>query len=378
MKNNPLKQIENFGQSIWLDYIRRDLISSGALRHLILDDGLKGITSNPSIFENAITKSNIYDSDIMNLAEKGKSAAEIYEIISQKDVLSAADEFKPLFDATRGREGFVSLEVNPNLSHDTQGTIEEARRLWNLLYRPNVFIKVPATVEGLPAIEQLIAEGINVNVTLLFSLKRYRQVAEAYIAGIKSRMLSGKPLENVNSVASFFLSRIDSVVDPVDETFMALGGEQVHFATNIRGQVAISCAKIAYSYYKDIFDGDEFKWLAAHGARTQRLLWASTGTKNPDYSDIKYVEALIGANTVNTLPMETLNAYKDHGNPMTRLDQHLNRACWVISELPELGIDLEKVTQKLEEDGLHKFIDSYDKLISAINERSTQFKLQNH
>jgi transaldolase len=370
MKDNPLSQLGALGQSIWLDYIRRDLIASGGLRRLIEEDGLRGMTSNPSIFEKAIADSHDYDEDIRALALKGKDAEAIYEALSQRDVQSAADEFRPLYDRTDGKDGYVSLEVNPHLAHDTHGTTEEARRLWAVLNRPNVFIKVPATTEGLPAIRQLLGEGINVNVTLLFALPRYRQVAEAYLAGIETRAAQGKPVKQVASVASFFVSRIDTLVDALLEELIAQGGRKADLAKKLRGQVAIASAKMAYQIYQEISGGDRFKKLAAQGARVQRLLWASTGTKNPDYRDVKYVEALIGPDTVNTAPLETLDAYRDHGEPKARLENDVGEAARVLKRLPELGITLDQVTQQLEDEGVEKFNQPFDKLIAAVGERS--------
>jgi len=370
MKNNPLKQLGTLGQSIWLDYIRRDLIASGELRRLIEEDGLRGMTSNPSIFEKAIADSHDYDDDIRTMALKGKGAEAIYETLSQRDVQSAADEFRPLYDRTDGKDGYVSLEVNPHLAHDTKGTIEEARRLWAALNRPNVFIKVPATADGLPAIQQLISEGININVTLLFGLPRYRQVAEAYIAGIEARAVQGKPVKNVASVASFFLSRIDALVDPLLEKLIAQGGQKTDLAKKVHGQVAIASAKMAYQIYKEIFGSDRFRKLTAQGARVQRLLWASTSTKNQDYSDVKYVESLIGPDTINTAPVETIDAFRDHGDPKSCLEQDVEEAHWVMARLPELGVNIEKVTQQLEEEGVEKFSKPFDKLMETLAQRS--------
>ena len=366
MKNNPLQQLGTFGQSIWLDYIRRDLFASGELRRLIEEDGLRGMTSNPSIFEKAIVESHDYDADIQAMVREGKAAKEIYEALSQRDVESAADEFRPLYDRTDGNDGYVSLEVNPHLAHDTNGTIQEARRLWGALNRPNVFIKVPATTEGLPAIQQLISEGININVTLLFGLPRYRQVAEAYIAGIEARTAQGKPVKHVASVASFFVSRIDAMVDSSLEKLIAQGGKAADLAKKVRGQVAIASARMAYQIYGELFGSDRFKKLATQGVRVQRLLWASTGTKNPDYSDVKYIEALIGADTVNTVPVETLNAYRDHGAPQSQLEHDVATARWVLERLPELGISIDKVTQQLEDEGVAKFNAPFDKLLATL------------
>ena len=371
MRSNPLKQLETLGQSIWLDYIRRDLIAKGELRRLIEEDGLRGMTSNPSIFEKAMVESHDYDDDIRALALKGMGAKEIYEALSQRDVQSAADVFRPLYDRTGGKDGYVSLEVNPHLAHDTNGTIQEARRLWVALDRPNVFIKVPATTEGPPVIQRLISEGINVNVTLLFGLPRYRQVAEAYLAGIDARASQGQAVERVASVASFFVSRIDALVDLMLEPILAQGGEKADLAKAVRGHVAVASARMAYRNYKEIFGGDRFRTLAARGARGQRLLWASTGTKNPEYKDVKYVEALIGPDTVNTVPLETLDAYRDHGEPEARLERDVAEAARVLKRLPERGISLEKVTQQLEDEGVAKFNKPFDKLMETLAQRSS-------
>jgi transaldolase len=370
MKNNPLQQLGTLGQSIWLDYIRRDLIAGGGLRRLIEEDGLRGMTSNPSIFEKAIVDSHDYDEDIRAMALEGKSAEAIYETISQRDVQSAADEFRPLYERTDGKDGYVSLEVNPHLAHDANATMREARRLWDALNRPNVFIKVPATANGLPAIQQLISEGTNINVTLLFGLSRYRQVAEAYIAGIETCAAEGEPVKQVASVASFFVSRIDALVDPLLEKLIAQGGKKADLAKKLRGRVAIASAKMAYQIYKEIFGSDRFRKLAAQGAHVQQLLWASTGTKNPDYSDVKYIEALIGPDTVNTAPLETLDAYRDHGEPKVRLEEDVKEARRVLEQLPELGISIDNVTRQLEDEGVEKFCKPFDKLMATLTQRS--------
>jgi transaldolase len=369
MKTNPLQLLGTFGQSLWLDYIRRDLIASGELRRMIAEDGLCGMTSNPAIFEKAIAGSHAYDVDLRTMALAGQSAQAIYEALTQRDVQSAADAFRPVYDRTDGRDGYVSLEVNPHLALDTKGTIVEARRLWAALNRPNVFIKVPATLAGLPAIQQLISDGINVNVTLLFGLPRYLQVAEAYLAGLQARASAGKPVQRVASVASFFVSRIDSLVDPLLEASLAQGGPNAGLAKDLRGRVAIASAKLAYQLYKDVFGTLRFKRLRDAGARVQRLLWASTGTKNPAYSDVKYVEALIGQDTVNTLPLETLNAYRDHGAPQASLEQDAAEASQVLQRLRALGISLDKVAQQLEAEGVEKFNQPFDKLMATLAQR---------
>ena len=367
---NPLQLLPDYGQSIWLDYMRRDLLASGGLRRLIAEDGLRGMTSNPSIFEKAIVESHDYDADIQAMIREGKSEKEIYEALSQHDVQTAADEFRSLYDRTNGNDGYVSLEVNPHLAHDTNGTLQEARRLWGALNRPNVFIKVPATAAGLPAIQQLISEGINVNVTLLFGLPRYRQVAEAYLAGIEVRAAQGKPLKHVASVASFFVSRIDTLVDSFFGKIIAHGGTKADLATKLRGQVAIASAKLAYQIYREIFESDRFKKVATQGARAQRLLWASTGTKNPDYSDVKYIDALIGADTVNTVPVETLNAFRAHGVPQARLEHDVAFARWVMECLPGLGIRIDNVTEQLESEGVEKFNQPFDQLLATLTKAS--------
>jgi transaldolase len=370
MRYNPLKKLETFGQSIWLDYIRRDLITSGELLQLIENDGLRGMTSNPSIFQKAIAESEIYDADIRKLASQNKGVNTIYETISQQDVQTAADVFRPLYDETKGDDGYVSLEVNPHLANDTDGTIEEARRLRIALNRPNVLIKVPATAEGLPAIRQLIAEGININVTLIFGLPRYREVAEAFIEGLEDRVKQGKPIDNIVSVASFFLSRIDKVVDPMIEKIINYDNRKKKIAEEALGKVAISSAKVAYQIYKEVFGSARFKVLEEKGARPQRLLWASTSNKNPMYSNVKYIEALIAANTVNTVPPKTLDAYRDHGNPKLILEQNVRKAQRILTKLPELGIDLYERTQQLEEDGIRKFKKPFDKLMEALANKS--------
>jgi transaldolase len=371
MKNNSLKQLQTFGQSIWLDYIRRDLITSGELQRLIEEDGLQGMTSNPSIFEKAIVESPLYDADIRAMTRKGKTPKAIYEALSQQDVQNAADLFRPLYEQTDGKDGYLSLEVNPHLAHDTQGTIQEARRLWKALNRPNVFIKVPATSAGIPAIQQLISEGINVNVTLLFGLPRYRQVAEAFIAGLEARAAQGKPVKRVTSVASFFLSRIDTVVDPLLSKPLKQGGPAAELAKKVVGQTAIASAKEAYQIFKELFSGARFQKLKAEGASPQRLLWASTGTKNPAYSDVKYVEPLIGPDTVNTFPVDTLDAYRDHGDPAASLEKGVAEAARLLNSLPELGIMIDAITQQLEEEGIEKFNKPFDLLLESLANKQT-------
>lgn len=367
MKTNPLAKIETFGQSIWLDYIKRDLFN-GELKKFIDEDDLRGMTSNPSIFQQAIGESNEYDKDIARLVKEGKNADQIYDILTQHDVGTAADIFLPVYKKTNGLDGYVSLEVNPNLAHDTNLTLKEARRLWSALNRPNVLIKVPATKEGIPAIEQLIAEGINVNVTLLFGLSRYQEVAEAYIAGLSHRISQGKSIAHIASVASFFLSRIDVLLDPIFTSFITPTSDKAKLAESMLGQIAIASAKNAYSIFNQLFFSDKFKKLVEKGAHVQRLLWASTSTKNPAYSDVKYVEALIGPLTVNTIPLETLNAYRDHGCPKLTLETNLEAAKDYFLKLTEFNIVIDKVTQQLEDEGVVKFIKSYTQLMDTLQQ----------
>lgn len=371
MNNNPLKKLESLGQSIWLDYIRRDLITSGELLHLIENDGLRGMTSNPSIFEKAIAESNLYDAEIQQMNVDGKEVKAIYEAISQQDVQSAADVFRPLYDQTSAKDGYVSLEVNPHLAHNIKGSIQEGRRLWSRLNRPNVFIKVPATTEGLVAIRQLTSDGINVNVTLLFGIPRYREVAEAYLEGLEARLAKRKPIDQITSVASFFLSRIDTLVDPQLEKIMEAGGKKKEMATEALGEVAISSAKLAYQIYKEIFGSERFKKLKEKGAHAQRLLWASTSNKNPAYSDVKYIEALIGENTINTTPPQTIDAYRDHGDPKLSIELNFEKANRILTSLPKLGIDLDQLTQQLEDEGILKFNEPFDKLMGALEKKSS-------
>ena len=372
MKGNPLLSIQQCGQSVWLDFIDRKTIMSGKLKKLIDEDGIRGVTSNPKIFKDAISEGAEYESDIRALAEKNKSTQEIYQALTVDDIRRTADLLRPVFDTSDGRHGFVSLEVNPHLARDIEGTLEEARRLWAALERPNVFIKVPGTVEGLTCIQQLISEGININVTLLFGLLRYRDVAEAFIAGLEARSRKNQPLAKVASVASFFLSRIDVLLDPQLEKIVESGGAKADQARRLRGQIAIASAKQAYQIYKEIFKGPHFRPLAQQGARPQRVLWASTGTKNPDYSDVKYVEALIGPETVNTMPMETIDAFRDHGSPAPRLEEDLEKAADMFKKLRELDIDIDAQTRQLEEEGIRKFNEPYDSLMQTLGKKRGQ------
>lgn len=375
MANNPLLQLNKFGQSVWLDLLSRKLLASGQLQQLIEKDGLRGITSNPAIFQEAIGESHDYDDAIRVLVHEGKLVDEIYQTITVEDVQWAADLFRSTYSRSRGAYGFASLEVSPHLAYDTAGTIEEARRLWQALDRSNVFIKVPSTKEGLPAIKQLISEGINVNVTLLFGLPRYQEVIRAYIEGLAERMKVGQPLDHVTSVASFFLSRIDVLVDSKLEELSHKGNDQSELATQLRGQTAIASAKVAYQIYKEIFTSEEFRSLEERGAKKQWLLWASTGTKNPEYSDVKYVEPLIGPETINTMPLKTIEAYRHHGQPAPRLEEDLIVAYQVFASLAEVGLDLDEVTQQLEEEGVQKFVNPHNELMTVLAKEFERYRV---
>jgi transaldolase len=352
-----------------MDFIHRRMSSSGELQKLIEEDGVSGITSNPSIFEKAIAESQAYDEPVRMLAQEGKTSDEIYQSLVVEDIQSVADLLRPTYNMTDGRDGFVSLEVSPRLAHDTKGTLLEARRLWSRVNRPNTMIKVPATLEGLPAIRQLIGEGININITLLFGLARYREVANAYLDGLEILEAKGQPLKPVASVASFFLSRIDVLIDPMLEKIKKPDSLLADRAARLQGQIAIASAKVAYQMYKGIFSNDRFTKLANRGAHTQRLLWASTSTKNPAYNDTKYVDAIIGPDTINTVPLETLNAYREHGHPERSLDDKVAEAYQYLSDLSAVAIDLDGVTHQLEDQGVIKFISAFNQLMDSLNEK---------
>jgi transaldolase/transaldolase/glucose-6-phosphate isomerase len=357
---NRLQNIHDLGQSIWLDSFDRKLMDSGELQKLIDEDALCGITSNPSIFEKAVTSSSDYDEDIRKLAEENKSDEEIFFGFATSDIQRAADILKPVYDKAKGTDGFVSLEVSPHLANDTEGTIKQARELWKTIGRKNVMIKIPGTREGLIAIKQCISEGININITLLFGLDRYREVTEAYISGLEERVKNNQPINHVESVASFFLSRIDVLIDPI------LKEKKLD---SLAGEIAIASAKKAYEIYKEVFFSDRFRSLEQKGANKQKVLWASTSSKDPSFSDVKYVEALIGPDTINTLPMETIDAFRDHGNAANRLENNLLQATQHLEQLKENGINLDELTQQLEEEGVQKFNKAYDSLLKAIAEK---------
>ena len=368
---NPLLELQQHGQSVWLDYIRRKALLSGDVRTLIDDDGLRGMTANPSIFQAAIAAGDDYDETIARLVRAGADANTIYETIAVEDIQMACDQFGPVYDATDGADGLVSLEVSPALAYDTQGTIDEARRLWKWVDRPNLMIKVPGLPPGVPAIETLLAEGINVNVTLLFAIEAYEAVAWAYIRALEKRAAEGKPIDRIASVASFFVSRVDVLIDPKLDKMAAAETDAAKKAKvqGLRGKAAIANARLAYQSYNRIFGDARFKALAAKGARVQRPLWASTSVKDPAYPDLLYAEALVGRDTVDTMPRETLEAFRDHGKVADTLEQDLDGARAALAGLAEVGIDLKQCTDQLEKEGVDKFQQSFDALVKGIVEK---------
>lgn len=366
-EQNPLQKLAAFGQSPWFDYIRRNLITSGDLQRLVEEQGLKGMTSNPAIFEKALSAGDDYKDFIAENAEKAKDAIELYEQIAVRDIQDAADILQTVYEATNKRDGYISLEVAPTLANDTEKTLTEARRLWKLVNRPNLMVKVPATDEGIPAIKQLISEGININITLLFSQDAYRQVAEAYVSGLEKRATETDDLSEAASVASFFVSRIDSLIDAeIEEKLKDAGGADKDLLESLRGKVAIANAKLAYQAYEEIFSGERWEKLAKKGAQTQRVLWASTGTKNKDYSDVLYIEELIGKDTVNTIPPATWEAFLDHGQLRESLTEDVEGAKKTLEDLEKAGISLEKATDKLLVDAVRLFVEPFDKMIAAV------------
>ena len=375
-KANPLKELLNYGQSMWFDYIRRDLFTTGKLKQLIADDGLRGMTSNPAIFEKAIADSSLYDDILKSLASRDDlDTTARYEQVAIRDIQDAADTLRPVYDSSQFRDGYVSLEVSPYLARKTAETIAEARRLWKAVNRENVMIKIPGTAEGLPAIRTAIGEGININVTLLFAQEVYVKVAEAYIAGLEDLAARGGNLKKEASVASFFISRIDSLVDSmIDAKLKATTDpQQQALLKSLLGKVAIANGKLTYQRYQKIFSGPRWQALAAKGAQTQRVLWASTSTKNPAYRDVLYAEELIGPDTVDTMPPATVDAFRDHGRLRNSLTEDVPAAQKTMDDLAKAGISIKEVTDKLTDDGVKIFADAFDKLLAAVA-KSTQRK----
>ena len=365
-EKNPLRRLASLGQSVWLDFIERGFIRQGSLRRLIEEDAVSGVTSNPAIFQKAIAKNQSYEESIARELRAGHSVAQMHEALIIEDIIAAADELKSVYKKTDGADGFVSLEVSPLLARDTEGTYREAKQLWARVDRENLMVKVPGTAEGVSAIRRLIADGININITLLFSVDRYAEVHEAYLQGLEDRVRRNQPVDRIASVASFFLSRIDTLLDPKLER--ATDPE----IKKLTGECALICARAAYANYCETVSSARWKALASRGAKPQRLLWASTGTKNPNYSDVKYVEALIGPDTVTTLPPETLDAYREHGDPAARLDcsRHQDTAMAAMQgQLERAGVDWHAVAKELEEDGIKKFVAPHEAILATLSER---------
>jgi transaldolase len=367
----PLKKLAELGQSVWYDYIRRDLYQGGELRRLIEEDGLSGMTSNPTIFQKAIADTDLYDDSIRRLSGRGLSPAALFEALEVEDVRAAADVFRPVFDRAKGDDGFVSIEVNPALTHDTEGTVAEARRLWRACDRPNVMVKIPGTSAGIPAIRTCLAEGININITLLFSVARHREVMEAYLSALEARVTAGQAVDGLRSVASFFVSRVDTLVDKKLDALAASGPEDRRkSARALRGKVAIANARLAYEAFEQTFAGERFRALAAKGARRQRPLWASTSTKDPAYAPLYYVEALVAPDSVDTMPPETYKLYGKEGRPQVRIHDDLAGARDAFRDLAALGIDASKVAADLEQEGEQKFVASFEQVVKAVEEKT--------
>ena len=363
---NPLKRLLEYGQSPWMDYIRRDLLTGGGLKKMIDSDGLRGMTSNPTIFEKAIDGSSLYNDILQSQEAKSLSPERLFERIAIRDVQDACDIFKPVYQATRRRDGYVSLEVSPLLANDTQGTLDEARCLWKAVGRENLMIKVPGTAAGVPAVRQLLEEGLNINITLLFAQSAYEQVAEAFSAALEARVLKGLDVSHSASVASFFVSRIDTLVDSkIDEKLKTASTAERVLLSSLEGKIAIANARLTYKKYQELVGTPRWKALAAKGAQSQRLLWASTSTKNPKYRDVLYVEELIGADTVDTIPPATFDAFRDHGKLRRSLTEDVSGAAKTMADLEKAGISMREVTDKLVVDGVKLFADAFETLLEA-------------
>ncbi len=370
---SPLIQLQELGQSPWHDNIRRGQLASGELARMVADGDITGLTSNPSIFEKAIAESEDYDEALRTLALAGKSAPEMFDQLAIEDIQAAADIFKPVYERTERADGYVSIEVSPEYAHDTQTTCSEAERLWDAVARPNLLVKIPATQAGLPAIAQSIASGINVNVTLIFSRERYSKVMDAYLDGMEQRAARGSDLTSLASVASFFVSRVDNLVDQLLDKSIAQQPAAAAQLSSLKGRAAIANARLAYEMFQEIVAGERWQKLADQGAQVQRPLWASTSTKNPDYSDVLYIESLIGPDTVNTMPPNTLQAFKDHGLVKLTVTENVNQSRQLMDQLAEINIDMQTVTQQLEEEGVASFFRSFENLLKVIENKRSHF-----
>ncbi|HET7056754.1 MAG TPA: transaldolase [Thermomicrobiales bacterium] len=372
MTNPKVQQLCDLGQSIWQDDIARSMLTTGKLQQTIDEIGVRGLTSNPTIFEKAISGGNDYDAQITELLGEGKAAQDIFEALEVSDLQGALDLFRPIYDETNGGDGFCSIEVFPDAARNPDATREQTRRLWNEVNRPNLMVKIPGTIEGSPVVAEMIAEGININITLLFSIASYERVAWAYIEGLEKRLASGEPIDHVASVASFFVSRVDTLVDKKLDEKAAADPDNAAKYEALKGKIAVANAKLAYARYQEIFSGDRFLKLKAEGAKPQRPLWASTGTKNPAYSDTLYVDTLIGPDTVNTMPEKTIAAFLDHGTVKRTVDTDVDLARQQMKQLAELGIDIDAVTHQLEEDGIASFIKSFESLLAGVEAKRSQ------
>jgi transaldolase len=377
---NPLLELKALGQSVWLDDIDRGQLRSGLFGRLVDEDGLAGATGNPTIFEHSITHDTTYDEQMQQLLKEGKGPKEIYEALAMTDERTVADLLRPIYYQANGQDGFVSIEVSPYLAHDTEGTLAEVRRFWHTIDRPNLMVKIPSTPAGVPAIRRAIASGININITLIFSLENYRQVAEAYLGALEEREASGKDISHIASVASFFVSRVDVLVDQLLEEKIKATTEsaQQQQLKALRGRAAIANARLAYQEFKHLFGGSRFAALKQRGAHVQRPLWASTGAKNPAYRDVRYVEELVGPDTVNTMPLKTLDAFRDHGQVRLSIEENLLQAQAEMAALEEVGIHYDQVTRQLQEEGVQKFIDSFQKLFQCIESKQHALRSQEY
>jgi transaldolase len=374
MSENPLRQLYDYGQSFWFDSLNREMIVNGDLKRMIEDDGLRGITSNPTIFHSALSNSDLYDETIAREARQGKSSEEIFYVIAQEDIRAACDLLRQVYDDSQRTDGFVSLEESPHIAHDTEASVRDGHHLWELIDRPNLFVKVPATAEGVPAVKELLADGVNVNITLMFSQENYAAVAEAYLAAMEERQRRGLSLDPVASVASMFVSRIDTKIDGWIDNIVEqeLDPDRREALKSLRGNLAIANAKLCYQHYNRFFGSERFLKLAQDGARPQRVLFASTSTKDPSYPDTYYVNALIGRNTVVTMAPATVPAFRGHGKTAFTIEEALEEAWEVFSRAEELGLDLDRAMQELQDEGVDRFAESFDALIAAIEEKRRQ------
>jgi transaldolase len=368
---NPLLQLKEYGQSVWYDNIDRAQLVSGQFKRLLDEDGVVGVTANPTIFQKSVSHGDVYDEQMTQLIKEGKSTNEIYEALVIQDICTVADMLRPIYDTTYGQDGYVSLEVSPDLAHDTEATLSEVRRFWKLVNRPNLLIKIPGTPEGVPAIRQALTEGININITLIFSIETYRQVVDAYLSALEDRNAEGKDISHIASVASFFVSRVDTLVDKVleDKIKATSDSAEQQKLKALEGKAAIANARLVYQEFKQIFNTPRFETLKQNGAHLQRPLWASTSTKNPAYRDVLYAEELIGPNTVDTMPLETIENFRDHGRVSLTIENNIPQAKAELAALEEVGIHYDQVTQQLQDEGVQKFADSFHELFKGIESK---------